>query len=213
MSGFTFLFGTSVGKKVLMAFTGLGLILFLFMHLIGNLTIFAGGETFNAYAVRLHSLEPFLTIFNIGLVTLGLIHIVVGIILFIENLKARPKSYKILRNPGGQTIGSITMPYTGVLILAFVVFHLLRFTFVDESLTPIFQLISDTFNNPLHVMLYVAAMIALAFHVSHGFWSLFQTFGLNNHRYMPFITRLGLIVTCIFGIGFASLPIYIYLFT
>jgi succinate dehydrogenase / fumarate reductase cytochrome b subunit len=184
---------------MLMAATGLCLIAFLSVHLIGNLTSFAGAEAFNAYAAKLHSLEPLLTIFNIGLVTLGLIHIVVGIILFFENLKARP------------TIGSNTMPYTGVLILAFVIFHLLKFTFVDKSVTPIFQLMSETFANPLYVILYVAAMIVVALHVSHGFWSLFQTIGLNNSRYMPLLTRLGLIVTCFFGIGFACLPIYMYL--
>lgn len=211
MNWFTFLIGSSVGKKMLMAATGLCLIAFLSVHLIGNLTSFAGAEAFNAYAAKLHSLEPLLTIFNIGLVTLGLIHIVVGIILFFENLKARPTSYKVYRNPGGRTVGSNTMPYTGVLILAFVIFHLLKFTFVDKSVTPIFQLMSETFANPLYVILYVAAMIVVALHVSHGFWSLFQTIGLNNSRYMPLLTRLGLIVTCFFGIGFACLPIYMYL--
>jgi succinate dehydrogenase / fumarate reductase cytochrome b subunit len=70
---------------------------------------------------------------------------------------------------------------------------------------------SETFANPLYVIMYVAAMIVLALHVSHGFWSLFQTIGLNNNRYMLLLTRLGLIVTCFFGIGFASLPIYMYL--
>jgi succinate dehydrogenase / fumarate reductase cytochrome b subunit len=70
---------------------------------------------------------------------------------------------------------------------------------------------SETFANPLYVIMYVAAMIVLALHVSHGFWSLFQTIGLNNSRYMPLLTRLGLIVTCLFGIGFACLPIYMYL--
>ncbi len=211
MNWFTFLIGSSVGKKMLMAATGLCLIAFLSVHLIGNLTAFAGAEAFNAYAAKLHSLEPLLTIFNIGLVTLGLIHIVVGIILFFENLKARPTSYKVYRNPGGRTVGSNTMPYTGVLILAFVIFHLLKFTFVDKSVTPIFQLMSEAFANPLYVILYVAAMIVVALHVSHGFWSLFQTIGLNNSRYMPLLTRLGLIVTCFFGIGFACLPIYMYL--
>ena len=136
MNWFTFLIGSSVGKKMLMAATGLCLIAFLSVHLIGNLTAFAGAEEFNAYAAKLHSLEPLLTIFNIGLVTLGLIHIVVGIILFFENLKARPTGYKMYRNPGGRTVGSNTMPYTGVLILAFVIFHLFKFTFVDKSVTP-----------------------------------------------------------------------------
>ena len=132
MNWYLFILGSSVGKKLLMAVTGLGLIGFLAVHLLGNVMAFAGAEAFNGYAAKLHSLQPYLTVFNIGLATLGLVHIVVGTILFFENLKARPTRYKIYQNPGGRTIGSYTMPYTGVLILLFVIFHLFKFTFVDK---------------------------------------------------------------------------------
>jgi succinate dehydrogenase / fumarate reductase cytochrome b subunit len=145
------------------------------------------------------------------LATLGLVHIAVGTILFFENLKARPTRYKVYQNPGGRTIGSNTMPYTGVLILIFVIFHLLKFTFVDKSVTPIYQQMAATFANPLWVIFYVAAMAVVAVHISHGFWSLFQTFGINHPRYMPLIMKLGLAATLVFGIGFGILPIYLLL--
>jgi len=211
MNWYLFILGSSVGKKILMAVTGICLIGFLGVHLLGNFMAFAGPEAFNDYAAKLHSLQPYFTVFNIGLAALGLVHIVVGIILFFENLRARPTNYEMYRNPGGRTIGSNTIPYTGALILAFVVVHLLKFTFVDKSATPIFQLMSATFANPWYVILYVAAMAIVALHISHGFWSLFQTFGINHPRYMPLIMMLGLVVTFAFGIGFASLPVYLYL--
>ena len=194
MNWYLFILGSSVGKKMLMAVTGLGMTGFLAVHLLGNVMAFAGAEAFNGYAAKLHSLQPYLSVFNIGLATFGLVHIVVGIILFFENLKARPTRYKVYQNPGGRTFGSNTMPYTGVLILIFVIFHLLKFTFVDKSVTPIYQQMAATFANPLWVIMYVAAMVIVAVHISHGFWSLFQTFGINHPRYMPLIMKLGLVV-------------------
>ena len=209
MNWYLFILGSSVGKKMLMAVTGMGLIGFLTVHLIGNVMAFAGAEAFNGYAAKLHSLQPYLSVFNIGLAVLGLVHIVIGTILFFENLKARPTRYEVYKNPGGRTIGSNTMPYTGVLILIFVIFHLLKFTFVDKSITPIYQLMAATFTNSLWVLLYVAAMIIVAVHISHGFWSMFQTFGINHPHHMPLIIKLGLLVTFVFGIGFGILPIYL----
>jgi succinate dehydrogenase / fumarate reductase cytochrome b subunit len=209
MNWYLFILGSSVGKKILMAVTGLCLIGFLAVHLLGNVMAFAGSEAFNGYAAKLHSLQPYLSVFNLGLAMLGLVHVVVGTILFFENLKARPTRYNLYKNPGGRTIGSNTMPYTGALILIFVILHLLKFTFVDKSVTPIYQQMAATFANPGWVFLYVVAMIIVAVHISHGFWSMFQTFGMNHPRYLPLIMKLGLVVTFIFGIGFGVLPIYL----
>ena len=104
---------------------------------------------------------------------------------------------------------SHTMSYTGVLILIFVIFHLLKFTFVDKTVTPIYQQMAATFAQPSWVLFYVVAMVIVAIHISHGFWSMFQTFGINHPRYMPLIMRLGLVVTLVFGFGFGILPIYL----
>ena len=211
MNWYMFLLGSSVGKKMLMAVTGLCLIGFLAVHLLGNTMAFVGAEAFNDYAKKLHSLEPYFTVFNIGLLTIGLVHIIVGILLFFENLRARPNNYEIFNNPGGMTFGSKTMPYTGILILIFVILHLLKFTFVDKSVIPIYQQMAATFANPGWVLMYVVAMVIVAFHISHGFWSLFQTFGINHPRYTPLIMGLGLVVTLVIGVGFGILPVYLFI--
>lgn len=203
------LFRSSVGKKILMALTGLCLTAFLAVHLAGNLSAFAGADAFNGYAAKLHSLGPLLILFNIGLAAVALIHIGIGGILFIENCRARPEGYLLYRNPGGRTLGSDTMPYTGILILAFVVYHLLKFTFVDKSGTTIFHLVSEAFSTPADVIVYGAAMIAVAVHISHGFWSLFQTLGANSREAMPLIHGLSRLTAVVVGVGFGSLPIYL----
>ncbi len=210
MKWYIFLAGSSVGKKILMAVTGLCMIGFLSVHLLGNMMAFAGADAFNGYAKKLHSLQPYLTVFNIGLLAIGLIHIVVGLILFLQNIRARPTKYaKYDSRPGGRTFSSNTMPYTGILVLVFVIFHLLKFTFVDKSVIPIYEQVAATFANPLWAVAYVAAMIVVALHINHGFWSLFQTFGLNHPDHMPKIMKLGFILALIFGIGFGVLPVYL----
>jgi len=182
------------------------------VHLLGNFMAFAGAEAFNGYAHKLHSLQPYLTVFNICLALIALLHVTIGIILFIQNLSARPVKYQVSKNPGGRTFASDTMPYSGVLILVFTVIHLATFTFVDKSAVPIYQLMTIKFASPWWVLFYVAAMTVVAFHISHGFWSLFQTFGLNHPDHMLVIERLGLVFSVVVGIGFGSLPVYLLFF-
>lgn len=209
MSWLTTTLGSSIGKKLMMAITGLSFIGFLAAHLAGNLTIYGGADMFNSYAEHLHSLGPLLKVFEAVLLGLFVIHILVGIVLFLQNLKARPSRYRYYKSPGGRTLGSATMPYTGLLILAFVIFHLMNFTFTDKTGTTIFQIVSTSFQNPVYVGLYILAMIIVAVHVSHGFWSLFQTLGLNHPKYMPAIMAAGIVLSLIFGLGFGFLPIYV----
>ena len=109
MNWYLFILGSSVGKKILMAVTGLGLIGFLAGHLLGNMMAFAGADAFNGYAAKLHAMQPYLSVFNLGLVTLALVHIAVGITLFLENLNARPAKYQVYQDLGGRTIGSYTL--------------------------------------------------------------------------------------------------------
>lgn len=201
--------GSSVGKKLLMAVTGLGFIGFLTGHLAGNLTIYGGKDAFNSYAAHLHSLGPLVTAAEWGLLVLALVHVFTGALLFYQNWSARPVKYKVDRTSGGRSFGSATMPYTGFLILAFVIFHLLNFHFVDKTNTTIFEIVSGAFQNPLYVALYVAAMVVVAVHVSHGFWSLFQTLGANHPKYMPIIMAAAVAVSVIFGIGFGFIPVFI----
>lgn len=210
MSWLIRIFGSSIGKKLLMAFTGLSFIGFLCVHLAGNLTLYTGGAAFNRYAERLHTLGPILTVFEFGLLAFALIHVTTGIILFIQNLKARSVPYEYDRRAGGRTLSSVTMPYTGLIILAFVILHLINFSFVDKSQRTIFEIVSAAFANPVYMVIYVFVMIVLALHVRHGFWSAFQTIGANHPKYMPAIIILSVVVCLIFGFGFGLLPIYLW---
>ena len=214
MKWLTTTLGTSIGKKLMMAATGLSFVGFLVAHLAGNLTIYGGADAFNSYADHLHALGPLLGVAEFGLLGLFLIHVFSGLILFWQNFNARPTRYAVNRNPGGKTLASASMPYTGFLILLFIIFHLTNFSrfFVDQTGTTIFQIVSTAFQNPVYVGLYVLAMIVVALHVSHGFWSLFQTFGLNHPKYMSGINAAGLVLSLLLGLGFGFLPIYLSFF-
>ncbi|MDX9788848.1 MAG: succinate dehydrogenase cytochrome b subunit [Desulfobacterales bacterium] len=202
-------FTASVGKKVMMAVTGLSFIGFLVMHLLGNLTMYGGGDAFNAYAEKLHSLGVLLKVAEWGLLAFALVHVITGGTLVLENFRARPVRYAMKKRAGGRTLGSATMPYTGVALILFVVFHLINFHFVDKSQTTIFQIVLNAFQSPWYVAIYVAAMVIAGVHVSHGLWSAFQTLGANHPKYMPLIRILSVVFAVVVGIGFGSLPIYI----
>ena len=202
---------TSVGKKLMMAVTGLFFCVFLTLHLAGNLTIYAGKDAFNSYAQHLHSLGPLLTLAEWGLLLFAAIHICTGLLLFYQNYKARPARYAVNKRAGGRTLGSATMPYTGVILLLFVIYHLFNFHFVDKTHTTIFQIVSTAFSKPSYVLIYTFAMIIAAVHVSHGFWSAFQTLGANHPKYTPFLRGLSLVFSLIVGFGFGFIPVYVSL--
>ncbi len=113
--------GSSIGKKLLMALTGLGFLVFLAIHLVGNLSVYGGAEMFNSYVEHLHSLGIVINIAEIVLLLAAAIHVITGLFLWIENIRARPARYAVKKSAGGRTLGSVTMPYSGVLILAFVI--------------------------------------------------------------------------------------------
>lgn len=202
---------SSVGKKLLMALTGLSFCGFLAGHLAGNLTIYGGRDAFNSYAEHLHSLGPLLTLAEWGLLAFAIVHVSTGLILFFQNFKARTSRYVVNKKAGGRTIGSSTMPYTGILLLAFVIFHLINFHFVDKTNTTIYQIVTEAFKNPVYVIIYVLAMVVAALHVSHGFWSAFQTIGFNHEKYMPFIMALSIVFSLAVGFGFGIIPLYLSL--
>jgi len=204
-------FGSSIGKKLMMAITGLSFMGFLATHLVGNFTLYAGKDAFNSYAERLHSLEPLITMAELMLLFFAIVHVLTGATLFYENFKARPVRYVVDKRAGGRTLGSATMPYTGFIFLIFIIFHLFNFHFVDKTDTTIFQIVSDLFSKPGYVVIYIFAMIVAAIHISHGFWSAFQTVGANHPKYMPFIRMVSIVFSLIVGIGFGFIPIYILL--
>jgi succinate dehydrogenase / fumarate reductase cytochrome b subunit len=203
------LVASSIGKKELMAATGLAFIGFLIIHLAGNLSIYGGGDAFNAYADKLHSLGPLIELAELGLLAVGLVHIGFASIIMVENISARPKRYAVKGGEGGRTLASRTMLLSGPYILLFVVFHLLHFTLIDKGGQTIAEIVSARFHDPVWVAFYCCSMLVVGLHISHGFWSGFQTLGLETLR-RGGLRKLALVAGVVFALGFSSLPIAVY---
>jgi len=201
----------SIGKKVLMAISGLGFCAFLLVHLIGNLFIYGGQDLFHSYVDHLHALGPLIYISEAGLLVLLGIHLTMAITLYFQNLVSRPVTYVKKRNAGGRTLASGTMPYTGLFILIFVLIHLLTFKFADHSQRTVYEIVSSSLTQPAYLALYVFAMVVVGIHVNHGFWSAFQTMGIDHPKYMPAIKTFSVVYSLILGFGFGFIPIYIML--
>jgi succinate dehydrogenase / fumarate reductase cytochrome b subunit len=200
------LYRSSVGKKSIMAASGLLLSLFLLTHLIGNSVSFLGREAFNAYAAKLHSVGNLIYIFETGLLTLFLIHIITGVILYLENLQARPSRYSVNSSEGGRSWGSRTMPYTGAIIFVFIIVHLLNFHFTDKSV-PVADLVRELLSRPPLAFFYIVSLLAVALHLSHGAWSLFQSMGLNHDKYNRLLLKGALVFSILMGAVFILIPV------
>ena len=185
---FDFLQGTlsSLGRKYTMAGTGFLLGVFLLTHAAGNSFIFQGKAAFNAYAEQLHSLGPLVPVAEILLLIIFLTHIFIGISLFLKNQDAAGSRYAVKSSSGGETWGSRTMPWTGLTILAFLLLHLFNVRFVDQTL-PIADVVEQTLAHPLYTFFYLSGITALILHISHGFWSLLQTWGIHHPRHNSLI--------------------------
>jgi len=211
---------TSVGKKIIMGLTGLFLVLFTLGHLIGNsLIIFKGAEMFNSYGHHLIT-NPLIYLIEAIVVIIFLTHIWTGLTLAWENWRARPIGYQFKHKEIQQaTFASSTMPYTGTIFFIFLILHIVFIkygahyvvTYEGVEMRDLYKLLLEVFASPINVVGYVVAMLAIGFHVSHGFWSLFQTLGLNHPRYMPGIRVLSKLYGFVVAVGFSSLPIYCYL--
>src|SRR5512135_2034491 len=176
---------TSVGKKQLMAVTGLLFLLFLCTHLLGNLSVYGGSTAFVSYAEHLHALGNLLVAAEIGMALALIIHVTTAVLLFFENRAARPVKYAVDKSGGGRTLSSRTMPYTGLLILGFIGVHLATFShhIVDQTTRNIFVIATDVFSHKGYLAIYLSGVIILAFHVRHGLWSAFQTVGASHPKY------------------------------
>lgn len=204
----------SIIKKQIVAVTGLGLVLFLLAHLAGNLLIYLGPEAFNAYAKALHDLGPLLWVARIGLIATFLIHISFTAVLVMENRKARPQRYAVNKDhTDNKSIAVRLMPITGSILIAYVIFHLIDFTFKDKSIYAegLYGLVTLTLANPIHAVWYMLAMACVGFHLSHGIQSVVQTFGLSNRSLLPKIQKISLGLGLLVAIGFGSIPLYIML--
>ncbi|MFP4194665.1 MAG: succinate dehydrogenase cytochrome b subunit [Desulfobacterales bacterium] len=200
---------TAIGKKLLMAVTGLGFVGFIFVHLAGNLSFYFGKDAFLRYVETLHKLDPIIFVAELVLLGLAVIHVSTGTVLFFQNWRARSTRYAVNKTAGGRTIGSRTMPYTGFLILLFLILHLFQFHFIDRSQMTPYDAAVNTFGNIGFALVYIVAVILVAIHIRHGFWSLFQSLGLNHEKYMPLIRTVGILFAVAIAVGFAFVPIYI----
>ncbi len=198
---------SSIGKKILMAATGLLLFLFLCTHVAGNATIFMGSDVFQSYADELHSHPLIVLVFSFSLLLVFLAHIVVGLFLFFENRQVSNSRYAVTARVVKNSFASSTMPYTGLFILSFLVVHIFGFTFGPEH-TPISVTVKELLGNFFYSLFYILAFVALTIHLSHGFWSMLQTFGINHPRYNVAIARLTFIIPIFFLLVFGGIAFY-----
>ena len=199
---------SSIGRKALMAVTGLSFCAFLVVHFVGNFFLYVGRDSFNSYVEHLHALGFLVNIAEMGLLFFAAVHILAAVTLYIENLMARPVRYAYRRDAGGRTLASRLMPYTGLYILLFVLFHLITFKYADHTGTTVYDLVNQAFASFGYIVFYIFSMAVVAFHISHGFWSAFQTLGLNHPKYMPAIHIISLALAVVIGVGFGLIPIY-----
>jgi len=212
------LLSDSIGRKAVVAGTGLCMVLFVVVHLLGNSTIFAGPDGINAYAEKLHGLGPFVWAFRLVMLSLLLLHVIFAVLLTLENSAANPGKYAVKKMLKATFAGE-TMIWTGLLLLAFLVYHLLQFT---VRITPdivlgtdaknrvdVFTMVFTSFRITPIALVYVAAMVTLFLHLSHGIQSIFQSVGLNNDKTMPQFGMLGKILSALFLVGYSAIPVLI----
>lgn len=196
---------SSIGKKWVMAATGFCLILFLCSHAAGNATLFSSITLFQAYADQLHSHPLIVSVFSKGLFLIFAIHIITGTLLVLQNRKTRGQGYKVQTRAYKNSQASATMIYSGLCILLFVLLHTYVVSFGDHG--SIGVTISRLFSSLIVSMFYIISFIGLAIHLSHGFWSMLQTFGVNHPRYNGLIGRLSNLVPIFFLLIFSAIPL------
>jgi succinate dehydrogenase / fumarate reductase cytochrome b subunit len=212
---------TSIGRKIVMAVTGGSMILFTIIHLLGNSSIFVGPSGINSYAEHLHSMPlPIIVAFRAVMLVLFLVHIIYGIQLTLENLAGRTSAYALKANRKA-TFASENMIWTGLLLFAFIVYHLLHFTFrVTPGLTltndvtghfNVFAMVASSFTSFAGAGIYVVFVAVLFMHLYHGIQSFFQTIGQANDSTLPPIMTAGRFVALVLFLGFASIPLSLLL--
>ncbi len=210
---------SSVGRKLLMAVTGLLLVGFITVHLLGNLSVFAGSEAINIYAEKLHSLGPIVWIFRLVMLALFAIHISLGVQLSMENRSASPEAYAIKKRLK-TTFAAESMLYTGLILLVFLLYHLLHFTMhvvhtdavsavntLVNGRPDVFTMVGKSFQSAFISIVYVAAMCALFLHLSHGIQSFVQTLGFNNGPSLDKVSYVGKLVAVFFGLAYIAIPL------
>ena len=225
MSWFSNFLTSSIGQKLVMSLTGLFLITFLLVHLVGNLQLLASdqGESFNTYAYFMTT-NPLIKTVSYGLYFFIVVHTIQGLVIAYNNRKAKGSRYAVKSNAPASSSGK-TMALLGTLILAFLLIHMgdfwykMKFTdqlemvpydSIDVEVKNLYKRVSIAFQNPVIVIIYIIGQIVLALHLWHGFQSAFQTLGINHKKYTPAIQFLGKVYSIVIPIGFAIIPIVHY---
>lgn len=222
---------SSIGKKIFMALTGLFLCTFLAAHLAGNLTLLLPPsiDTMNAFNEYTYFMmhNPFIKILSYVTYAAILLHALDGIILSIQNRKARPLGYAKSKPNANSHVFARNMGILGLVVLAYIVFHLsafwwdLKFGSVpeyelfgyQEGIKNIYVVVLEYFSQWWAVLLYVIGVAFIGFHLYHGFNSAFQTLGLTNSKYRALVKNLGLVFYLLIPIGFILIPIVVFIYT
>lgn len=211
-------FASSIGSKLLIALTGLGLFIFLIGHLSGNLLFLVSPQAFNEYGHTMVN-NPLIYAIEAGLAAVFLLHIFKTVRLYLGSRQARPDSYAKKEWAGGpsrKSVASSTMILTGIVIFAFVILHLRAFKFgawyeSPEGIRDLHRLQVEVFSNPAYVAFYMIAMVLIGFHLWHGVPSVAQSLGVDHPKYTPRILWVGRALAVIVAGGFFILPLYTYL--
>ena len=208
-------FQTSIGKKFLMAVTGILLVFFLITHLAGNLMLFWGAEMFNNYVLSLKAIKPLVRVAEAILFLIFICHILSGVQVTLENRKARPQPYKVAPGNSTSKFHSRTMAVSGSVVFIFLVFHLQTFWWSFQKTqgndADFYEIVVNSpvgYKNPAVALFYIIALLLLAIHLRHGFQSAFQTFGLGGSRYKGAIEKVSVLFWLIIPLGFVSIPLY-----
>jgi len=213
-------FSSSVGTKLLIGVTGLMLVAYMVLHLVGNVLILFGREIFNEYSHLLIS-NPLIVPIELGLLAVFIVHIYKTVRMWQQNRAARPVPYQkkeLAGHTSRKSLASSTMIASGLLVLAFVVVHVKQFKFGTFYLAPGSETVRDlyrteieVFRNPVWVAFYVIATLLVALHMRHGVSSAFQSLGLDHPRYTRRIVAVGIALAVLVGGGLAIIPIWSYL--
>ncbi len=217
MSKLKTLYQSSLGKKYIMALTGLGLFAFVIIHMLGNLQIFLGPDPINSYAEFLKSKPALLWTARIGLLAIAALHITSAIQLIMINRRARPVDYSTDKIVAA-SFAARTIIVSGLIILMFVIYHLLHFTFgaVDPKFLryedylgrhDVYRMMVEGFSNPFASAFYIVSMGLLCLHLTHGVSSTFQSLGLKSRAYVAAIDRLASISAGVIFLGNCAIPV------
>lgn len=206
---------SSVGSKLLIGITGFLLVLYLLIHITGNLMVFGGREFFNNYAETLES-NPLLPLIEIGLLLVFVLHIYRTIRMVLANKAARPVAYA-MKKPAGHTsrksFASTTMIFSGLWLLLFLVIHVRTFRFgahypLEEGGQDLFRVEMEAFNNPLIVLFYLLSMVVVGSHLYHGVASSLQSLGLSHPRWTPRFLLAGKVLAFAIAGGFIVIALW-----